>query len=117
MRQTTTFEPFPGDITFDNLDQLFAHHEARFAGFRMKEDDDDDGIDVEGDDADEGADEGAEGAEYAPCAYEDSNNCVWDARHMGNGTGRSYVAKPDGRVIYVSHARAHYLLTGEKVSR
>jgi hypothetical protein len=53
-----------------------------------------------------------DGGTRVPCAYEDSNGCVWDARHMGNGAGRSYVAKPDGRVIYVSHARAHYLLTG-----
>jgi hypothetical protein len=54
----------------------------------------------------------ADGGTRVPCQYEDSNGCVWDAVHMGNGTGRSYVAKPDGRVIYVSHARAHYLLTG-----
>lgn len=54
----------------------------------------------------------ADGGTRVPCAYEDSVSCVWDARHMGNGVGRSYVAKPDGRVIYVSHARAHFLLTG-----
>jgi hypothetical protein len=54
----------------------------------------------------------ADGGTRVPCEYEDSNGCVWDGRHMGNGAGRSYVAKPDGRVIYVSHARAHYLLTG-----
>jgi hypothetical protein len=54
----------------------------------------------------------ADGGTRVPCEYEDSNGCVWDAVHMGNGGGRSYVAKPDGRVIYVSHARAHFLLTG-----
>jgi hypothetical protein len=54
----------------------------------------------------------ADGGTRVPCEYEDSNGCVWDAVHMGNGGGRSYVAKPDGRVIYVSHARAHALLFG-----
>lgn len=27
----------------------------------------------------------------APCRYEDSNNCHWDARKRGNGHGRSFV--------------------------
>jgi hypothetical protein len=54
----------------------------------------------------------ADGGTRVPCEYEDSVSCVWDGRHMGNGVGRSFVVKPDGRVIYVSHARAHYLLTG-----
>jgi hypothetical protein len=26
-----------------------------------------------------------------PCPSEDSDNCVWDARTMGNGLGRSFV--------------------------
>ena len=54
----------------------------------------------------------ADGGTRVPCAYEDSTNCVWDARHMGNGIGRSFVVRPSGRVVYVSHARAHFLLTG-----
>jgi hypothetical protein len=53
-----------------------------------------------------------DGGTRVPCEYEDSVACVWDARHQGNGIGRSFVVRPSGRVIYVSHARAHYLLTG-----
>lgn len=34
--------------------------------------------------------------------------CVWDARHMGNGTGNSFVVRPLS-VRYVSHHRAHVL--------
>lgn len=49
-------------------------------------------------------------AGLAPCEYEDSNHCVWDARHMGNGHGRSFVVSRHGVVRYVSHARAHRLL-------
>lgn len=26
-----------------------------------------------------------------PCQYEDSSNCYWDAKTMGNGQGRSFV--------------------------
>ena len=40
----------------------------------------------------------------------DSRNCVWDARHMGNGSGHSYVATRTGKITYISHARAHRLL-------
>lgn len=47
-----------------------------------------------------------------PCVTEDSTGrCVWDARHLGNGTGRSFVVRASGRVVYVTHARAHLLLT------
>jgi hypothetical protein len=52
-----------------------------------------------------------------PCTTEDTGarGCVFDARHTGNGSGRSFVlptGSADDRVTYVSHARAHYLLTG-----
>lgn len=43
---------------------------------------------------------------------ESSFACVWDARHQGNGLGRSFVIRDSGRLVYVSHARAHFLLTG-----
>lgn len=52
-----------------------------------------------------------------PCVQEDSPGpCVWDARHMGNGIGKSFLALPPskghngGRVIYLSHTEAHRLL-------
>ena len=52
-----------------------------------------------------------------PCASEDSSGpCVWDAAHMGNGEGQSFIRlpqtanHPDGRVIYLSHREAHDLL-------
>ena len=44
------------------------------------------------------------------CQYEDSAGpCVWDARHMGNGSGKSFIRKASGRVEYVGHRRAHRL--------
>jgi len=49
-------------------------------------------------------------SQYQACEYEDSNDCVWDAKHMGNGTGRSYYATPKGKVIYLPHHIAHYLI-------
>lgn len=43
-----------------------------------------------------------------PCAYEDGPGpCVWDAQHRGNGIGRSFIMRRDGRVVYVTHRRAH----------
>lgn len=45
-----------------------------------------------------------------PCRYEDSRHCVWDAKHMGNGGGKSFIATRDGKVIYISHRLAHRLL-------
>lgn len=47
---------------------------------------------------------------YAPCEYEDSNGCVWDARHMGNGLGRSFLATRTGKTIFIPHRAAHLLL-------
>lgn len=52
-----------------------------------------------------------------PCPTEDAPGpCVWDATHMGNGTGQSFIVLPvtanypDGRVVYLSHREAHDLL-------
>lgn len=54
-----------------------------------------------------------DGGTRVPCASEDAAGpCVWDARHMGNGEGRSFVVRASGRVVYVSHARAHALMFG-----
>ena len=50
------------------------------------------------------------GRSLKPCAYEDGPGpCVWDARHRGNGVGKSFVVRRDGRVVYVTHRRAHRL--------
>lgn len=46
---------------------------------------------------------------HRACPTEDSAWCVWDARHMGNGKGRSFWADRRGRPHYVSHATAHRL--------
>lgn len=40
---------------------------------------------------------------------ESSFNCVWDARHMGNGEGRSFFINRKG-VHPIHHARAHDML-------
>ena len=44
------------------------------------------------------------GAEVAACEYEDQvpdvNPCYWDADVQGNGQGRSYVAFPDGSLLF-----------------
>lgn len=32
--------------------------------------------------------------------------CVWDAKHQGNGEGRSYFVNAKGQ-HFISHARAH----------
>lgn len=42
------------------------------------------------------------------CKYEDSRNCVWDAKHRGNGKGRSFINR-NGKVIFISHRAAHAL--------
>jgi LPXTG-motif cell wall-anchored protein len=38
---------------------------------------------------------------FTPCADESQNGCYWNAPTMGNGVGSSYVALPDGTVIYI----------------
>ena len=44
------------------------------------------------------------GAEVAACAFEDQvpdvNPCYWDSELQGNGQGRSYVAFPDGSLLF-----------------
>lgn len=52
----------------------------------------------------------ANAAPTRPCEYEDSVACVWDARHMGNGIGRSFIVSRTGHVKYVTHRRAHRLI-------
>lgn len=53
------------------------------------------------------------GLPYAPT--EDScftKRCVWDAKHQGNGRGRSYILtehRGDFLVRYITHKRAHRL--------
>lgn len=37
--------------------------------------------------------------------------CVWDAVHLGNGEGRSFRLNRHGEKKYISHQRAHELLT------
>lgn len=46
---------------------------------------------------------------WQPCQYEDSNNCVWNAKRQGIGGGTSYVATSKGRVIYIHHWQAYRL--------
>jgi hypothetical protein len=46
------------------------------------------------------------------CEYEDSNGCVWDAKHAGNGDGRSFIVTPAGKLIPVPHYVAHALIHG-----
>lgn len=48
-----------------------------------------------------------------PCLAEDSVSCIWDARHRGNGEGRSFIADRDGDARFLPHRVAHYLLAGE----
>lgn len=42
-----------------------------------------------------------------PCAAEGDNFCIWDAKHMGNGQGHSYMAFKDGTWIRITHHWAH----------
>lgn len=63
-------------------------------------------------------------ARMPACSFDDGSGtgrrpCVWDARHMGNGLGDSFVAIPvypfrgtDPVIRYVSHHRAHRLAFG-----
>lgn len=53
--------------------------------------------------------------EWMPCAYDEgpSVNCVWDARHQGNGLGHSYFRKENGKFFLLPHHIAHSLLGPE----
>lgn len=57
------------------------------------------------------------GRTWHPCKHEDGSGqarCVWDARHMGNGSGDSLIIRhggtDDARYRYVTHKRAHRLI-------
>lgn len=45
-----------------------------------------------------------------PCAYEDSNNCLWDARWRGNGEG---TGNGTGTSFYVINDVVTYIAFGE----
>jgi hypothetical protein len=55
--------------------------------------------------------------ELPACKYDDGSGsrsvaCVWDARHMGNGEGKSFVAikiNKERLIVRVSHKVAHAL--------
>lgn len=49
--------------------------------------------------------------EYFPCATEDSKDCVWDARHEGNGMGQPFYSGVKGHVWELPHHIAHFLLS------
>lgn len=50
------------------------------------------------------------GRTLRPCPTEDAVYCVWDAKHMGNGKGKSFKVRRNGTVKYLKHRRAHRLL-------
>lgn len=53
----------------------------------------------------------ADTRDWRPCYEGDEvGACVWDARHMGNGAGRSYLIQRDGDKMWITHRRAHRLL-------
>lgn len=44
------------------------------------------------------------------CEYEDSNNCVWNAKRQGNGLGDSVIITRQYRVIVIKHWQAYRLV-------
>ena len=51
-------------------------------------------------------------AEYEDACAVGVHRCVWDAKHRGNGQGKSYILtryRGDFLVKYVTHRRAHRL--------
>lgn len=48
------------------------------------------------------------------CVNEDGSGgplpCVWDARHMGDGHGDSFIIRRDETTRYITHWWAHLLL-------
>lgn len=52
--------------------------------------------------------------EFMPCATDEGpdaqRNCVWDARHQGNGLGHSFFISKSGKVTRLPHSIAHYLI-------
>jgi hypothetical protein len=55
--------------------------------------------------------------EYLPCSTDEGpdgdRNCVWDARHEGNGMGASYFVGEGGKVYPLPHHLAHFLIYGK----
>lgn len=51
--------------------------------------------------------------EWMPCSTEDGINCVWDARHSGNGKGHSLFTSRKGREWRLPHHIAHTLIWGQ----
>jgi hypothetical protein len=55
-------------------------------------------------------------SEYMPCSTDEGpdadRNCVWDARHNGNGMGDSYFVGEGGKVYPLPHHIAHALVYG-----
>ena len=47
-----------------------------------------------------------------PCRNDEpvGGPCVWDARHQGNGTGKSFRVTRSGTVIFLTHREAHRAL-------
>ena len=38
-------------------------------------------------------------------------HCIWDAKHQGNGEGRSFRHTKAGNIKYITHRKAHRLTT------
>lgn len=61
--------------------------------------------------------EAAPRTEYMPCSTDEGpdadRNCVWDARHIGNGMGNSYFVGEGGKVTPLPHHIAHFLIYGK----
>ena len=55
--------------------------------------------------------------EFMPCSTDEGpdadRNCVWDARHIGNGMGNSYFVGEGGKVTPLPHHIAHFLIYGK----
>jgi hypothetical protein len=49
---------------------------------------------------------------WGPCANDEPEGgpCVWDARHMGDGEGRSLLITRNDRIIFIPHSAAHQLI-------
>lgn len=45
------------------------------------------------------------------CSTRHSRNCVWDGLHSGHKHGRSFYRTRTGRKVYITHRRAHRIVT------
>ena len=53
--------------------------------------------------------------EFMPCPNDEgdgNSNCVWDAKHLGNGEGHSFFVNRQGVTTRIPHHIAHYLIFG-----